>query len=195
MKRAQDESSIRLAETDLLAFSGKHGPYVKQNAPDLYEEKEGIAEGAEIAFDKVPFINCFDEGVDSLRLPELAAQLTGQPLLPRVIPLQGCTSFAAFGEATADGKVYIGQGYDVGTRYFEPVVLRVGPWSDQPEQLIYSHAGVLGVSGINAAGLAIVENTLKPSDQRPGIPFPVLVRKALQQTILSDSLGAIIMAQ
>lgn len=194
MKRSGDESSLRLTETDLLGFSGKHGPYVKQYAPDLYEEMEGIAEGAEIAFDKVLFINCFDEGVDSLRLPELAARLTGQPLPPRPIPPEGCTSFAAFGEATADGKTYIGQGYDVGTRYFEPVVLRVGLWGDEPEQLIYSHAGVLGVSGVNAAGLAIVENTLKPSDQRPGIPFPVLVRKALQQTILSDSLGAIIMA-
>lgn len=194
MKRSENESSLKLTETDLLAFTRKHGPYVKQYAPEIYEEMEGIAEGAEIAFDKVLFINCFDEGVDSLRLPELAAQLTGQGLMPRVIPLQGCTSFAAFGEATVDGKVYIGQGYDVGTLYFEPVLFRIAAWGDEPEQLVYSHTGVIGVSGINAAALAIVENTLKPSDQRPGIPFPVLVRKALQQTILSDSLGAIIMA-
>jgi len=74
------------------------------------------------------------------------------------------------------------------------MVRRIGAWGDEPEQLIYSHAGVLGVSGVNAAGLAIVENTLRPSDQRPGAPYPVVVRKALQQTILSDFIGAIITA-
>jgi len=192
IKRFGNESPLKLTETDLLAFTGKHGPHARQFAPDLYEEMEGIAEGAELAFDKVLFINCFDE-VGSVGFPELAAKLTGQPLPPPVLPLQGCTSFAAFGEATVDGKVYIGQGYDSGTLY-EPVVLRIGAWGDEPEQLVYSHAGVLGVSGVNAAGLAIVENTLRPSDQQPGAPYPVVVRKALQQTILSDFIGAIIMA-
>jgi len=192
IKRFGNESPLKLTETDLLALTGKHGPYARQFAPDLYEEMEGIAEGAELTFDKVLFINCFDE-LGSVRFPELAAELTGQPLPPPVLPLQGCTSFAAFGEATVDGKVYIGQGYDSGTLY-EPVVLRIGAWGDEPEQLIFSHAGVLGVSGVNAAGLAIVENTLRPSDQQPGAPYPVVVRKALQQTILSDFIGAIIMA-
>lgn len=194
IKRSESEPSFRLTETDLLAFTGKHGPYAKQYAPDIYEELEGIAEGAEIAFKKVLFINCFDEVLDSLILPELAAKLTGQPQPPSVLPLRGCTTFAAFGEATVDGKVYIGQGYDVGARDYEPVIFRIGAWGDEPEQLVYSHAGVLGVSGVSAAGLAIVEASLKPVDQRPGVPMPVVVRKALQQTILSDFIGAIIMA-
>lgn len=193
MKFAEDESSLKITEADILSFTGKHGPYARQFAPDLYEEMEGIAEGAGLTFDKVLFINCFDE-VGSVRSPELAAKLTGQPLPPPVLPLQGCTSFAAFGEATVDGRVYIGQGYDSGTQYYEPVVFRIEAWGDEPEQLIYSHAGVLGVSGLSAAGLAIVENTLRPSDQQPGVPYPVVVRKALQQTILSDFIGAIIIA-
>jgi len=193
MKCTQSEAALRLTEADLLAFTGKHGPYARQYAPDIYEEMEGIAEGAELAFEKVLFINCFDE-LGSVRFPELAAKLTGQPVPPPVLPLQGCTSFAAFGEATVNGKVYIGQGYDSGTRYYEPVVFRIEAWGDEPEQLIFSHAGVLGVSGLNAAGLAIVENTLRPSDQQPGAPYPVVVRKALQQTILSDFVGAIITA-
>ena len=192
MKRTQSEATLRLTETDLLAFTGKHGPHARQFAPDLYEEMEGIAEGAGLTFDKVLFINCFDE-VGSVISPELATKLTGQPLPPSTLPLPGCTSFAAFGEATVDGKAYIGQGYDVGILY-DPVIFRIGARSDEPEQLVYSHAGVLGVSGVNAAGLAIVENTLRPSDQRPGAPYPVVVRKALQQTILSDFIGAIIMA-
>jgi len=103
IKRFENESPLKLTEADLLAFTGKHEPYARQYAPDLYEEMEGIAEGAELAFDKVLFINCFDE-LGSLMLSELAAKLTGQPLPPIVLSLQGCTSFAAFGEATVDGK-------------------------------------------------------------------------------------------
>ena len=193
MKRTQSDSALRLTEADLLAFTGKHGPYARQFAPDIYGEIEGIAEGAELAFEKVLFINCFDEGRDSLTVPELAAKLTGQPLPPSALPLRGCTTLAAFGEATVDGKVYIGQGYDVGTDY-EPVIFRIGAWADEPEQLVYGHPGVCGPSGINAAGLAITVTSLKPSDQRPGVPMPIVVRKALQQTILSDFIGAIITA-
>ena len=194
MEHSVKDSSLRLSETDLLAFGGKHGPYIKHYAPDLYEEMEGISEGAGIALEKVIFINCFDEGVESLMIPQLGAQLTGQPLPPSAAPMQGCTSFAAFGEGTTDGKVYIGQGYDVGDVYYEPVVLQIGPWGNEPKQLVYSHAGVLGVAGMNGAGIAIVENSLKPSDQQFGAPYPVVVRKALQQTTLSDFLQAIIVA-
>lgn len=193
MKRSQNEPLLKLTEVDLLAFAGKHGPYARQYAPDLYEEMEGIAEGAEMAIDKVLFVNCFDEILDTLMLSEMAAKLTGQPLPPSTLPLRGCTTFAAFGEATIDGKVYIGQGYDVGTDY-EPVIFRIEAWGDEPEQLVFSHAGVVGASGINATGLAITVTSLKLPDQQPGVPMPIMVRKALQQTILSDFIGAIITA-
>ena len=194
LKNLENLSAMKMTEADWVAFAGKHGPYIKQYAPDIYEELEGIAEGAEISFDKVVFINCFDEE-QGLLFPQQAARLAGQPAVPSTIPLTGCTSFAVFGQATVDEKVYIGQGYDVGDRYFEPVIFRIEAWGDEPEQLVYSHAGVLGVSGINAAKLAIVENSLIPTDQRAGVPYPVVVRKALQQTTLSDFVGAIVMAQ
>jgi isopenicillin-N N-acyltransferase like protein len=194
MSRSMSEPSLRLTETDLMGFAAKHAGYVKHFAPDLYEELQGIAEGAELSFEQVLFANCFDEGLDSLSIPRLGAQLAGMALPPPVTPMQGCTSFAAFAPATSDGKTYIGQGYDVGATYYEPVVFRIMPYGDEPEQLVYSHAGVLGVSGVNAAGLGIVENSLKPSDQQPGAPYPVVVRKALQQTVLSDFVGSILMA-
>ncbi len=194
LQRSLTEPAIRLTEDDLLAFAAKHAGYAKHYAPDLYQELEGIAAGSGLTIDQVLFINCFDEGLDSLAIPRLAAQLVGMPVPPAVAPLQGCTSFAAFAPATSDGKTYVGQGYDVGEAYYEPVVLRITAWGNEPEQLVYSHAGVLGVSGVNGAGIAIVENSLKPSDQQPGAPYPMVVRKALQQPILSDFVGAIIMA-
>jgi len=191
-KFLEKESPFKLTQEVLLTFARKSEPFIKQYAPDIYEEMRGIAEGAEINFDKVLFINCFDEGYGSIIPPKPATGMTRPPLLGAL--LGGCTSFAAFGEATLDGKVYIGQNYDYSALNFEPVVFRIKAWGDEPEQLVYSHAGVLGIDGVNSAGLAIVENTLVPSDQQPGVPFPVVVRKAMQQTRLSDFTGAIITA-
>jgi len=191
-KFLENASPFKLTQTDLLTFSKKSEPYIEQYAPDIYEEMKGIAEGAEIDFAKVLFINCLDEEYVSQTVPKLKAGMTGSSP-PGALPT-GCTSFAAFGEATTDGKVYIGQNYDFSAVYFEPVVFRIGVRDDEPEQLVYSHMGVVGINGVNAAGLAIVENTLAPSDMQPGVPFPVIMRKALQQTRLSDLVGAIITA-
>ncbi len=187
-----DSSPFKLTEADLLSFAKKNGPYIKEYAPDIYQEIEGIAEGADMDFDKALYMNCFDEEYVFQSLPQLRAGTAGAPP-PGALPA-GCTSFAAFGPATADGKVYIGQNYDYSSVYLEPVVFRIEQCGDEPEQLIFSHMGVVGINGVNAAGLAIVENTLAPADLRIGVPFPVVMRKALQQTRLSDLVGAIITA-
>ena len=192
MKFLVNGSAFKITQTDLFNFARKNGPFIKQYAPDIYEEIKGIAEGAEIDFDKMLFINCFDEEYVVQGIPKLAAGVIGQPP-PSALPA-GCTSFAVFGAATTDGKVYIGQNYDYSASYFEPVVFKIGAWGDEPEQIVYSHMGVVGINGVNAAGLAVVENTLAPSDPKLGVPFPVVMRKALQQTRLSDFVGAIITA-
>jgi len=187
-----DSSPFKLTEADLLSFAKKNGPYIKEYAPDIYQEIEGIAEGAEMDLDKALYMNCFDEEYVFQSLPQLRAGTAGAPP-PGALPA-GCTSFAAFGQATADGKVYIGQNYDYSSVYLEPVVFRIEQCGDEPGQLIFSHMGVVGINGVNAAGLAIVENTLAPTDLRIGVPFPVVMRKALQQPRLSDLVGAIITA-
>jgi isopenicillin-N N-acyltransferase-like protein len=186
------ESPFKLTKEVLLTFARKSEPFIKQYAPDIYEEMRGIADGAEIDFDKILFINCFDEGYGAIIPSKPATGMARPPLLDTL--LGGCTSFAAFGKATRDGKVYIGQNYDYSALNCEPIVFRIKAEGDEPEQLVYSHAGVVSVDGINSAGIAIVENTLVPSDQRLGVPYPVVVRKALQQTRLSDCTGAIITA-
>ena len=192
IKLLERESPFKITEEVLLTFAQKSAPFVKQYAPDIYEEMKGIAEAAEIEFAKILFINCFDEGYGAIIPPKPTTGIARPPLFGTL--LGGCTSFAAFGKATRDGKVYIGQNYDYSALNFEPVVFRIKAGDDELEQLVYSHAGVVAVDGINSAGMAIVENTLVPSDQRLGVPYPVVVRKALQQTRLSDCTGAIITA-
>jgi isopenicillin-N N-acyltransferase-like protein len=48
---------------------------------------------------------------------------------------------------------------------------------------------------MNGAGLAFVSSGLLVSDQRPGVPAPVVARKILQQTRLSNALETIVGAE
>ncbi|MCL5256631.1 MAG: C45 family peptidase [Chloroflexi bacterium] len=186
------KSALRLGERELFDFAGNHVPHSKQYAPDLHEELLGIAEGAGLSAGKILFLNCYEE-LGRLSLPEIAARLCGQPLPPGATPATACTAFAVLPEATRDGQVYIGQGYDMAP-FYEPVVLRIEA-GNEPKQLIFTFPGILAAAGMNAAGLALCENTLISHDQRFGVPNPVIVRKALQQTTMSDCVGAIIGCQ
>lgn len=186
-------SETALSRSELFSYARKHDVYAREFAADLYEELEGIAEGARISFDEVLFLNCVPE---LRRLTNLGIVSTNKrrvnPRLPQT-PSHSCTSIAASGAATADGHVYIGQTWDH-EFYSKPVVFRMPATTDKPEHLVFSHPGWLGGSGINAAGLALVTTGLAAPDQIPGVPYNFVVRKALQQTRLGTMLDTIVLA-
>ncbi len=62
------------------------------------------------------------------------------------------------------------------------------------ETLVWTSAGILGCAGLHAAGIGVVINKVTPDDGRPGVPYPFIVRKILQQTRLSDALQAVLSA-
>ena len=107
---------------------------------------------------------------------------------------QNCTCFAAFGEATQDGKVYLGQTYDI-EPYWEPVVFHIEPSESEPEQIIITHPGIIAEMGVNAAGIAFVDSAILVSDQRKGVPAPVIARKILQQKHLGNAVDAVVLAE
>jgi len=168
-----------LAERDLVAWSMSNLPESRAYAPDLVEEVDGIAEGAGMSFDKVWFLNCFDEAGAYRVYRDRNA--TGH----------ACTTFAATGLSTTDGTTYAGQGWDMGV-WWDSAILKIAKRENEPEAVIYTHPGIVGGSGLNAAGLALVWATLHTRDMRVGVPVTFLVRKALQQTMLSQAVGAAI---
>jgi hypothetical protein len=92
-----------------------------------------------------------------------------------------------------DGQVYIGQGYDI-EPFWAPIVFRINDEREM-EQVVMGHPGILAQFGMNAAGLAFVSSGLLVTDQRPGVPAPVVARKILQQVRLSDGLEAVVRAR
>jgi isopenicillin-N N-acyltransferase like protein len=168
-----------LEERDVLSFAWSHLPETRAYAPDLVEEVEGIASGADIPFAKVWFLNCFDE-VGNYHLYRDRNALG-----------HACTTFAATGRSTVGGVTYVGQNWDI-SAWYDSVILDVKPGSGEIGALVYTHPGIVGGSGINNAGVSLIWNSLHANDCRTGVPCTVLVRKALQQSKLSDALGAVV---
>ena len=164
-------------EDDLLSYSGAHLLAARDYAPELIDEIHGIAEGAGFPFEKVLLINCFDE-----------VCWHGPQVLKK--SLRGCTAFAATGRATVDGKCYVGQSWDVPT-YYPPVFLKLVRDSGAVA-LILSHPGMIGGTGLNSSGLALVWTSLKSNDAGVGVPGPFVVRKALQASDLGGLIGNVI---
>jgi isopenicillin-N N-acyltransferase-like protein len=157
-------------ERDLLAYAMSHLPESRAYAPDLVEEVDATAEAAGVPFEKVWLLNCFDE-------------VSGYGLYRKLNAGHSCTTFAATGLSTADGKTFVGQSWDAFDAW-EPMVLDIAPGGGEIGALIVSHPGIVAGTGINSAGVAVAWNTLRSLDARSGVPCTFLVRKALQQTTL-----------
>lgn len=163
-------------ERDLLSYAAAHLPAASEYSSDLVKEVEGIAAGTGMPFEKIFLLNCFDEV--SCHGPGIREGLPA------------CTAFAATRQATSDGRSYVGQALD-GLRVYPAILLRlIG--DDQPSVLVETHPGLVGITGINERGLAVVWNTLKAADAGVGVPASFVLRKALQATELAELVGNII---
>src|SRR6516225_4259430 len=149
-------------ERDVLSFAWSHLPETRAYAPDLVEEVEGIASGADVPFEKVWFLNCFDEAAN-YRLYRDHNALG-----------HACTTFAATGRSTVGGVTYVGQNWDI-SDWYDSVILDIKPGHGEQGALVYTHPGIVGGSGINSLGIALVWNSLHANDCRTGIPCTVLV--------------------
>lgn len=147
-----------LASTDLLSTMTEH-------LPDLVEEIRGIADGANVPFETVAAYNLMDEQWWYDAEQELAAE-------------RGCSVVAFVDDS---GVVMLTQNMDL-PAFMDgsQLVLRVRQPS-QPETLILSAAGLIGLAGVNAAGLGICVNTLASlRHARRGLPVAAILRGALR---------------
>ncbi len=165
-----------------LQWAREHIPHMRDYAPDLFEEVEGIAEGANMMVEEVVFLNGFLDIFDwsSPTFQEHRLSQSG-----------GCTSFGVSGRAMG-GKAVIGQNYDWTSFHQQGAILLRVKSNSAPEALLYTTAGVVGCAGINGAGIAVVINKLTPNDSRSGVLYPFLIRKLLEASNPSTAIDAVI---
>lgn len=146
-----------LSTTGLLQTVGKL-------LPDLLDEIRGIADGAGVAYETVAAYNLMDEQWwYDLNLP------------PQAEP--GCSVVSVVRDGAG---TLLAQNMDLPVFMDgSQMILRVRA-PDQPEALVLTSAGLVGLIGINRSGVAICVNTLLMLNHNPnGLPVAAVIRGAL----------------
>ncbi len=134
--------------------------------PDLLDEIRGIADGAGLPYELIAAYNLMDE--------QWWYELGRRPGPEE----RGCSLVAI----SVSGTTLMAQTMDLPS-FMEgsQIILRIKPPAD-PEALVLSAAGLIGLCGVNSVGVAIGVNTLLMlRHDAAGLPVAALVRAALGQ--------------
>lgn len=154
---------------------------VRDYAPDLVEEMQGIADGAGVGLLDVLALNARGEVIYD---ESFAQMLEDDPE-----PADGCTSFAVLGPASGDGRVWAGQNWDWRAGVADTVVMLRIVQPPKPALLMQVEAGQIGRQGANSAGIALNANGLGGRfDDTVGLPQTVVRRSVLDQASVTDAL-------
>ena len=180
MMVAPDGDAPTVSDAEMRAYAREHDPHIRQGAPGLHQEMEGIAEGAGVDYDTILTLTCVAK-IRRLRVPSVRTAMHAA---------RGCTLFGVQSGPLDARGVYIGQTYDI-EPLWTPIVFRIVVGGGEPDQLVVGHAGIMAEFGINAAGIAFVGSAILVADQRPGLPAPVIGRMILGKRRLGDAAEAV----
>ncbi len=140
-----------------LEFAVACEPFVRECAPELFDEIDGMAEGS---------------GYDVQRLTMIALGLNAHP---------GCSIAAVAGSQTADGQTLFGRNHD----WYQASGQHATFLEIRPDGAIPSlgcNDGTIGrFDGINAAGVAIGITAVEGGRDHPGVMFPLAARIVLDR--------------
>ncbi|UIX28780.1 C45 family autoproteolytic acyltransferase/hydolase [Streptomyces sp. GQFP] len=161
---------------------------VRDYAPHLVEEMQGIADGAGVDLLDVLALNARGEVIydDSFSgMHEVSGMREEEPA-------EGCTSFAAYGPASGDGHVWAGQNWDWRAGVQDTVVMLRIVQPPKPTLLMQVEAGQIGRQGASSAGIALNANGLGGRfDEAVGLPQTVIRRSVLDQPSITDALNVL----
>lgn len=118
-------------------------PFIHSYSPELLDELEGIAQGADVEFDDLLTLNSRSEAMTLVRRPPSDKE-----------ELDGCSSVAVLPDASANGHTILAQNWDTYTwQEYGTVILQILR-DDGPDLMIVTEAGQLARYGMNQAGIA-----------------------------------------
>ncbi|MGH8872838.1 MAG: C45 family autoproteolytic acyltransferase/hydrolase [Acidimicrobiia bacterium] len=167
-RSAQAGTVLALAETTLT----HHQSY----SPTLYEEMLALAEAAGITSAEAVVVGGFTDLVDVVRAHDGWAPIEDD-CTALLDPVNGV--LAQTWDMHASAGEYV-------------VMLKLDPLSG-PAAVVQTTAGCLGQIGMNEAGIGVGINNLT-SIGKPGVTWPFVVRKVLEQTTLDDAIDSVLSA-
>ena len=147
-------------------------PYAEEAFPQFVAELRGIAEGAQVPFEEVWTLNCY-EGLND-------------------IPQQvwGCTSMVARDDQTAKGPVLMAHNADWNSVDQDNDYLVHAVPDDGPPFIGMTYGPLLVNIGLNAEGIAVAIDSVYPTDGRVGIPRILCSRAVLQARTIGQAIRA-----
>ena len=166
----QDVAAFNKKDADLMIREfleyGRFEEAIRKWTPELLEEMQGIADGAEVAYRDVLTINLMDEfWVFEMDFTEQHCSGIGIP-------------------AGKDHPAMVSQNMDIGS-YTDgyQVLMRLTATPNRPEQLILTHPGLIALNGMNAEGVGVCVNTLIwLNSSAAGLPVACVIRGLLNRT-------------
>jgi isopenicillin-N N-acyltransferase-like protein len=164
----------------ILALAEECLPAHERYAPDLLEELDAIASAAGIGLPEAVVVSGFTDVVDVVR-----ARAGEGPFE------DSCTAFIVPDDA-AGGAGFYGQTWDMHDSATDHVVMLAVEPAGRPAALVFTTVGCVGQLGMNEAGVAIGINNLTAANGTPGVTWPFVVRKALQQADAAAAVSCIV---
>lgn len=149
---------------------------IQQHTPDLIEEVRGIAHGAGADPDLLYGLQLMDEEWAWRRHQRAAGRTPDK-----------CSSFAIVG--SRGGPTWIGQNMDLPeyTDGFQ-AGLRIGACAGRPGALLFTTAGLIGLMGVNDAGIGVCVNSLPQLPSAgSGLPVAFMLRRLLQAASMDEA--------
>ena len=158
-------------------------------SPALMAEMRGMADATGIGVNELVIMNGFTDFVDIIANPAAL----GRTRTPGALPGDAvdCTAFVVDAAASADGRGYLGQTWDMHASA-TPYVLMLDIRPDTgPALMTFTIAGCVGMIGMNEHGVAVGINNLLGADGRPGVHWVYVVREMLAQRTATAALAVL----
>jgi isopenicillin-N N-acyltransferase-like protein len=171
-------SETQLSKNDLVETAREFSEAIEGYSPQIHATLAGIAEGAEIALEKIVLLNSRTE----------ILYRSGQPSERH----GACTTGAVRGDRSATGHTYVLQNWDWRDNLSAQTFLLGTEDEEGHRTLTLAEAGMLAKSGVSSSGIGLGVNLLA-SDRggdRGGVPFHIIARSVLEARTPSDALRA-----
>lgn len=151
-------------------------PYIvktKEFAPDLMDEIQGIATGANLSFKDIFALNARSEILFDLN-----------------IHTDECSALAALPGATRTNSTILAQNWDW-NKEIEccQVILKITQRENIPSIVTFTEAGQLSKIGMNNGGIGLAVNTLSADRSGIGIPWIFISRRILESSRMTQAMG------
>jgi isopenicillin-N N-acyltransferase-like protein len=163
---------MKMSWKDGIRESRKFLPYSEEAIPHFVEELRGIAAGANVSFEDVWTLNCY-EGLAYSRQD-----------------VWGCTSVVVRGDHTANGHVLLAHNEDWNSADRDNVYLVLAKPDDGPDFIGMTYGPLLINIGMNAEGIGIAIDSVYPTDVRVGAPRVLCSRAVLTAHTINEAIRA-----